>query len=246
MSGLAQELRPPRILVVEDDQAVRLSLRLACQKEGFTVLEAASGPEALAQLGGCRPDLIMLDLMLPGPSGFDVCREVRQRDPNLPVIILTARGDEVDKVVGLELGADDYITKPFSPRELVARIRAVLRRASRPIELAAAPISARHGNQIQLGALQIDLAARSVSLDGRPITLTRTEFDLLATLAAEAGRALTREALVHRVWGYEAGSDTRLLDSHIAHLRAKLETDPGRPRFVQTVRDIGYRLVVSS
>ncbi len=189
--------RPPRILVVEDDPAVRLSLRLAGQKEGFEVAEAASGPEALDELARQRPDLVLLDLMLPGPSGFEVCRSVHQRDPSLPVIILTARGDEVDKVVGLELGADDYITKPFSPRELIARIRAVLR---------------------------------------------RTEFELLAALAAQAGRVLTRDQLVTRVWGYEAEGGTRLLDSHIAHLRAKIEPEPSRPRYIQTVRDVGYRL----
>src|SRR6266516_1835163 len=139
---LPSSARPPRILVVEDDPAVRLSLRLAGQKEGFEVAEAGSGPEALDELARQRPDLVLLDLMLPGPSGFDVCRAVHQRDPNLPVIILTARGDEVDKVVGLELGADDYITKPFSPRELIARIRAVLRRATRTAE------PAPHGSAI--------------------------------------------------------------------------------------------------
>src|SRR5919197_1588575 len=183
--------RAARILVVDDDPAVRLSLRLAGQKEGFEMIEAANGPAALADLARQRPDLVLLDLMLPGPSGFDVCRAVHQRDPSLPVIILTARGDEVDKVVGLELGADDYITKPFSPRELIARIRAVLRRSAR---------------------------------------------------AAQAGRVLTRDQLVTRVWGYEAEGGTRLLDSHIAHLRAKIEPEPSRPRYIQTVRDVGYRL----
>src|SRR5438552_5693539 len=194
--------RPPRILVVEDDAAVRLGLRRAGQKEGFEVAEAASGPEALDELARQRPDLVLLDLMLPGPSGFDVCRSVHQRDPSLPVIILTARGDEVDKVVGLELGADDYITKPFSPRELIARIRAVLRRSARAAEAGPAGTP---GEELVLGGLRIDLAAREVSVEGRPVTLTRTEFDLLVALATQAGRALTRDQQVTRVWGYEAG-----------------------------------------
>src|SRR5919197_2373575 len=231
--------RAARILVVDDDPAVRLSLRLAGQKEGFEVAEAASGPEALDELARQRPDLVLLDLMLPGPSGFEVCRSVHQRDPSLPVIILTARGDEVDKVVGLELGADDYITKPFCPGELIARIRAVLRRSARTAE--AAPVGPS-GEELVLGGLRIDLGAREVSVDGRPVTLTRTEFDLLAALAAQAGRVVTRDQLVTRVWGYEAEGGTRLLDSHIAHLRAKLEPDPARPRYVHTVRDVGYRL----
>jgi DNA-binding response OmpR family regulator len=228
--------RPPRILVVEDDPAVRLSLRLACLKEGFAVDEAGSGPQALEQVARQRPDLVLLDLMLPGQSGFEVCRAVHQRDASLPVIILTARGEEVDKVVGLELGADDYITKPFSPRELIARIRAVLRRAARPADLPS------EADELVLGGLRIDLGARAVWVEQRAVSLTRTEFDLLAALATQAGRVLTRDQLVSRVWGYSGEVGTRVLDSHIAHLRAKLEPDPGRPRFVHTVRDVGYRL----
>jgi two-component system response regulator RegX3 len=220
------------ILVVEDDPAVRLSLRLACQREGFIVAEATNGDEALEQLARCRPDLILLDLMLPGPSGFDVCRSMLQRDPNLPVIILTARDDEVDKVVGLELGADDYITKPFSPRELVARIRAVLRRSARGAE--AQP-------EARTAALRLDPSTRQAVLDRRSVKLTRTEYKLLEALVARGGRPLTRDELVTEVWGYEAEGGTRLLDSHIAHLRAKLEPDPTHPRYIQTVRDLGYR-----
>jgi DNA-binding response OmpR family regulator len=239
VSAAQGELRAPRILVVEDDAAVRLSLRLASQKEGFEVAEAASGPEALAELSRQRPDLILLDLMLPGPSGFDICRAVHQRDPSLPVIILTARGDEVDKIVGLELGADDYITKPFSPRELIARIRAVLRRSARATD--SAPVSPTPRDELVLGELRIDLGARAVWVAGRQVALTRTEFELLAALATQAGRALTRDQLVTQVWGYDAEGGTRLLDSHIAHLRAKIEPDPSRPMYIQTVRDVGYR-----
>jgi DNA-binding response OmpR family regulator len=234
-------LRAPHILVVEDDPAVRMSLRLACRKEGFVVDEAGSGPEALEALGRHRPDLILLDLMLPGPSGFDICRAIHQRDASLPVIILTARGDEVDKVVGLELGADDYITKPFSPRELIARIRAVLRRSSRTVETAQSAI--QPADALELGSLRVDLGARSVSVAGRCVTLTRTEFDLLVALARQVGRVVTRDQLVTDVWGYDTEGGTRLLDSHIAHLRAKIESDPTRPRLIHTVRDVGYRLI---
>jgi two-component system alkaline phosphatase synthesis response regulator PhoP len=239
MSVSRAELRTPRILVVEDDPAVRMSLRLAGQKEGLEVAEAVNGPEALAQLAGQRPDLVLLDLMLPGQSGFEVCRSIHQYDPSLPIIILTARGDEVDKIVGLELGADDYVTKPFSPRELIARIRAVLRRSARAAEVTPAAAPAQ---ELTLNGLRIDVPARQVALDGRLISLTRTEFDLLATLAGHLGQVLSRDQLVAQVWGYQAEGDTRLLDSHIAHLRAKIERDPSRPRYLQTVRDVGYRL----
>ena len=227
--------QPVRVLVVEDDPAVRLSLRLLCQREGFAVVEAESGSQALALFEEARPDLVVLDLMLPGLDGLDVCRHVRRREPHQPVIILTARGDEADKVAGLELGADDYVTKPFSPRELLARMRAVLRRSGRGAEPASAALLAVDG-------LRLDLAARSVTRDNQAITLTRTEFDLLAALAEQPGRAFSRDLLVARVWGYEAEGATRLLDSHIGHLRAKLEPDPARPRYVLTVRGVGYRL----
>ncbi|MBI2323278.1 MAG: response regulator transcription factor [Chloroflexi bacterium] len=222
------------MVVVEDDPTVRLSVRLACQKEGFAVAEAASGEDALAAVAARAPALVLLDLMLPGMSGFDVCRELRARDRDLPVIMLTARGDEVDKVVGLELGADDYVTKPFSPRELIARIRAVLRRAHRQPEDAA-------GDEFRAGGLIVHVAAREVLLDGRPVPLTRTEFDLLARLIEQPGRVVTRDQLAARVWGYESEGDTRLLDSHIGHLRAKIEPDPSNPRYVLTVRQVGYR-----
>ena len=225
--------RTASILVVEDDPAVRLSLRVACQREGFVVAEAANGQEALEQVARRRPDLVLLDLMLPGPSGFDVCRAMLQRDPSLPVIFLTARDDEVDKVVGLELGADDYITTPFSPRELVARIRAVLRRSARVAEPAPAESTG--------SGLRLDASTRQAIVEGRTVKLTRTEYKLLEALVARGGRPLSRDELVTEVWGYEAEGGTRLLDSHIAHLRGKLEPDPARPRYIQTVRDLGYR-----
>jgi two-component system response regulator RegX3 len=232
--------RPTRVLVVEDDPAVRLSLRLMCQKEGVEVLEAPTGPQALASLEG-TPDLVLLDLMLPGMDGLEVCRRMRRERPSQPVIILTARGDEGYKVTGLELGADDYVTKPFSPRELLARMRAVLRRATRPPEHAA-PEPEDRPAPLTLGSLALDLAARIVTRDGQPVALTRTEFDLLAALAQQPGRAYTRAELVSRVWGYADEGGTRLLDSHIGHLRAKVEPDPAHPSYVRTVRGIGYRL----
>jgi len=229
-----------RVLVVEDDPAVRLSLRLLCQREGLVVVEATDGHQALALLDDASPDLVVLDLMLPGLGGLEVCRAIRRRQgtARLPVIILTARGDEADKVAGLELGADDYVTKPFSPRELMARMRAVLRRSEPP-----APPSLP---ALTIDGLRLDLTARTVTRDEHPIELTRTEFDLLAALAREPGRALSRDQLVARVWGYQAEGVTRLLDSHIGHLRAKLEPRPARPRYVQTVRGVGYRLRISA
>lgn len=223
--------------MVEDDPTVRLSVRLACQKEGFAVVEAVSGEEALESVARWPPALVLLDLMLPGISGFDVCRDLRARDRDLPIIMLTARGDEIDKVVGLELGADDYVTKPFSPRELVARIRAVLRRAARPAEEA-------HPDVVRVGELVIRLAAREVERAGQPVQLTRTEFDILACLVEHGGRVVTRDQLAARVWGYAGEGDTRLLDSHIGHLRAKIEPDPSNPRYILTVRQVGYKFTL--
>jgi DNA-binding response OmpR family regulator len=225
-----------RVLVVEDDPAVRLSLRLMCQREGFAVVEATSGPQGLALFEEARPDLVLLDLMLPGMDGLEVCRALRRRDSGQPVIILTARGQEADKVAGLELGADDYVTKPFSPRELLARMRAVLRRAGRSHEPAVRPAA------LEVDGLRLDFDARTVTRYAQEVALTRTEFDLLAALARQPGRAFSRDELVVQVWGYESEGSTRLLDSHIGHLRAKLEPNPSTPRYVLTVRGVGYRL----
>src|SRR5581483_2106610 len=234
--------RPTRVLIVEDDPAVRLSLRLMCQKEGFEVAEAPSGAQALALFEQQPHDLVLLDLMLPGMGGLEVCRRMRQAQPAQPVIILTARGDEAYKVAGLELGADDYVTKPFSPRELLARIRAVLRRSARATEATGPNGAAPSTAALAIGSLRIDLAARTVTRAGEPVSLTRTEFDLLATLAQQPGRAYSRDELVARVWGYADEGGTRLLDSHIGHLRAKVEPDPAHPGYVRTVRGVGYRL----
>ena len=228
------------ILIVEDDPAVRLSLRLACETEGYHVREAASGPQAQALFQAQRPNLVLLDLMLPEMSGFDICRWIRQQDSDVPVIILTARSDEIDKVLGLELGADDYVTKPFSPRELLARIRAVLRRSKR-----SGGQQEESGSLLNFGdgQLVIDLDERQIWRDHTPVQLTRTEWSILTYLAQNAGRAITRNQLVRHVWGYDSEGETRLLDSHIGHVRAKIEPDANRPRYIVTVRDVGYRFV---
>ncbi|HEU5315481.1 MAG TPA: response regulator transcription factor [Chloroflexota bacterium] len=224
----------PDILLVEDEPALRLVTRLACEGAGFRVREAATGADALRLTDERRPDLVLLDLMLPDMDGFDVCRALRRRDETLPVIMLTARADEVDKVVGLELGADDYLAKPVGTRELVARIRAHLRKAK---------LLAGVGGEAMLraGALEIRTAAREVYAAGRSVTLTRTEFDILALLARHAGAALTRDQIVTGVWGYDApetvGGD-RLVDSHIKNLRAKLDGP-----WIVTVPRVGYKLV---
>jgi DNA-binding response OmpR family regulator len=222
---------PLHILVIEDDQAVRLSLRVAFERQGFRVEEAATGSAGLEGIARERPQVVILDLMLPDMDGIEVFHRLRRLDAELAVVMLTARGDELDRITGLELGADDYVTKPFSPRELIARVRAVGRRSRRGAD---APRT-----QPDLVILP---AARTVSVGGRPVLLTRTEFDLLAFLARYAGSAVTRDALVRGVWGYATEGESRLLDSHIRHVRAKIEPEPGAPRYLLTVRDVGYRL----
>ena len=230
--GTAQERQ--RILVVEDDPAVRLSLRVAFERQGFQVEEAATGGAGVEAVRRQVPDGVILDLMLPDGDGIERFGQFRRLVPDLPVVMLTARGDEVDRVVGLELGADDYVTKPFSPRELIARVRAVLRRSARS--------TAETEDAVRVGDLVIHPRAREVTVAGRPVALTRTEFDMLAYLAAHPGNVATRDELVHAVWGYVTEGDSRLLDSHVRHLRAKIEPEPRRPRYLLTVRDVGYKL----
>jgi DNA-binding response OmpR family regulator len=185
---------------------------------------------------------VLLDLMLPGMSGYDVCRELRRVDAELPIIMVTAKGEEVDKVIGLELGADDYITKPFGPRELVARIRAHLRKASRRV---GGSIDWPSGlaSSLRIGPLLIRLAEREVVLAGREVPLTRTEFEILSYLARHAGQVLTRNQIVAEVWGFEVEGGSRLLDSHVKNLRSKIEPDPRHPHLIVTVRQLGYTLV---
>jgi DNA-binding response OmpR family regulator len=218
----------PLICVIEDEDVIANAVAARLTAEGFAVETAADGPEGVALCERTRPDLVVLDLMLPGLDGLEVCRRI-QRDRPVPVLMLTARDDEADVLVGLGVGADDYMTKPFSPRELVARIRALLRRVERRPE---PPIEAT-----RLGALQLDPAARRVHVDGAEKHLTPTEFDLLTTLAARPGAVFTREQLLAEVWGWRDGSGQRTVDSHIRGLRRKLGS-----RLVRTVHGIGYAL----
>ena len=216
------------ICVIEDEQVIANAVAARLRNEGFDVHTAADGREGVALCERVRPDLVVLDLMLPGLDGLEVCRQV-QRDRPVPVLMLTARGEEADVLVGLGVGADDYMTKPFSPRELVARIRALLRRVERRPAPATEPIT--------IGSVHLDPQARKVTVQGRPVHLTRTEFDLLLTLAAKPGAVLTRERLLADVWGWRDASGTRTVDSHIRGLRRKLGSER-----VRTVRGIGYAL----
>ena len=221
------------ILVVDDEQAITDLLEYNLLRNGYQVIVAHDGHEALNLALSQRPDLIILDLMLPGLDGLDVCREL-QRDGNLPIIMLTARVDEVDRVVGLELGADDYITKPFSVRELLARVRAVLRRTCEQESMGR--------DEWRCGLVSVDVRAREAYLSGRPLPLTRLEFDLLATLIRHAGLVLSREQLLDQVWGYDYYGDSRAVDTTVKRLRATLREADGDPALISTVRGVGYRL----
>jgi two-component system response regulator ResD len=219
------------VLVVDDEPIVREVVVGYLQREGFRTLEAGDGNRARELLEADLPSLVVLDLMLPGMDGLELCRWIRARS-NLPVIMLTARGEEADRIVGLELGADDYVTKPFSPRELAARVRTVLRRSSSPT-LADARLS--------VGTLEIDASSREVTKAGEPLRLTAREFDLLWFLASHPRRVFSRSQLMDRVWGYEAALDTGTVTVHVRRLREKIEEDPSRPRFLETVWGVGYR-----
>jgi two-component system response regulator RegX3 len=222
-----------RILVVEDEESLSDPLSYMLRKEGFEVALADTGPAALEEFDRRGADLVLLDLMLPGLSGTEVCRALRSRSA-VPVIMLTAKDSEVDKVVGLELGADDYVTKPYSARELVARIRAVLRRHGEPDELVTATVEA--------GPVRLDVDRHVVSVSGEPVSMPLKEFELLELLLRNAGRVLTRGQLIDRVWGSDYVGDTKTLDVHVKRLRAKLETDPSHPQLLVTVRGLGYKL----
>jgi two-component system response regulator RegX3 len=221
-----------RVLVVEDEDSFSDALSYMLRKEGFEVAVAVNGPDALENFERNGADLVLLDLMLPGLPGTEVCRELRSRS-NVPVIMLTAKDSEVDKVVGLELGADDYVTKPFSSRELVARIRAVLRRRGEAEELTPAVLEA--------GPVRMDVERHIVSVDGRSVQLPLKEFELLEVLLRNAGRVLTRMQLIDRVWGADYVGDTKTLDVHVKRLRAKIEPSPSDPRYIVTVRGLGYK-----
>ncbi|MBL0888178.1 response regulator transcription factor [Myceligenerans indicum] len=225
-----------RILVVEDEESYRDPLTYQLAREGFEVVEAADGNDALAAYDADGADLVLLDLMLPGLSGTEVCRELRARG-DVPVIMLTAKDSEIDKVVGLELGADDYVTKPYSFRELLARMRAVLRRRQ-PVEQTADDTS----GVLAAGPVTMDVERHTVTVNGEAVSLPLKEFDLLELLLRNAGRVLTRGQLIDRVWGADYVGDTKTLDVHVKRIRSKIEPDPGSPRFLLTVRGLGYKL----
>ncbi|CAB4684470.1 unannotated protein [freshwater metagenome] len=224
-----------RILVVEDEVSFSEALSYLLGKEGFDVAVAGSGPDAIVEFDKNGADLVLLDLMLPGLSGTEVCRQLRTRS-NVPVIMLTAKDSEVDKVVGLELGADDYVTKPYSSRELVARIRAVLRRQG--------DISLNEGTTgvLAAGPVRMDVERHLVSINNETVSFPLKEFELLEFLMRNAGRVLTRMQLIDRVWGSDYVGDTKTLDVHIKRLRSKIEVDPANPVIIQTVRGLGYKM----
>jgi two-component system alkaline phosphatase synthesis response regulator PhoP len=227
-----------RILIIEDEAVIRKAIRMACEKEGYEVVEAENGMEGLRLTETAKPDLLLLDLMLPDVSGFDVCREIRKSGAGVPIIILSAKTEEIDIVVGLEIGADDYITKPFRARELLARIAAHLRRVRQD----------EHGSdgRLDFKELSINLNERRVFKKGDEVELTHTEFDLLAFLASNSGKVLSREKILNHVWGYEYPIETRVIDVHVRNLRRKIENDPGRPFFILAVPGIGYRFTSSA
>ena len=229
-----------RILIVEDDPAVRDVVEHALSREGMETQTASDGEKALASLRAARPfDLVVLDVMLPGVDGISVCQELRNGDSpsaDAPVVMLTARDDETSVVVGLEVGADDYITKPFRPRELVSRVRAHLRR--RRLDSKAAP---QEHNKLEFPGLQVDLFGRQVLAGGVPVELTAKEFDVLSLLASHPGRVYSREQIMRHLWGGEFFGEARAADVHVQHIRKKIEPDTKNPRYVQTVRSVGYK-----
>ncbi len=224
---------PQKILVVDDEDNIRDLATLYLQKEGFAVDTAADGRDAVSRFSQVQPAMVILDVMMPGMDGFEVCRELR-RDHDVPILMLTARSDDVDKIVGLELGADDYMTKPFNPRELVARVKAILRRSE---------TGKRQQNAIAVGNLAVDKARREARIEERHLDLRTKEFDLLVAFVENAGIVLTREQLLESVWGYEYAGETRTVDVHVQHLRSKLN---GASVSIETLRGVGYKLVESA
>ncbi|NWJ73824.1 response regulator transcription factor [Pseudonocardia sp. ICBG1122] len=218
-----------RVLVVDDDPALAEMLTIVLRGEGFETAVVSDGTRALPAVRDTQPDVVLLDLMLPGMNGIDVCRAIRA-ESGVPIVMLTAKSDTVDVVLGLESGADDYVVKPFKPKELVARIRARVRRND-----------AEPAEQLSIGEIDIDVPAHQVTREGRPIALTPLEFDLLVALARKPRQVFTREVLLEQVWGYRHAADTRLVNVHVQRLRSKVERDPERPEVVLTVRGVGYK-----
>ena len=232
MSQLANGAR--KVLIVDGDAATRREVRAACTQDGYQVLEADNGAEGLKQVDAARPSLVLLEVALPDASGFDVCRELRKKDSAVPVIMMSSRSDEIDAVVALEIGADDYVVKPLRLRELAARIAAHLRRTR--MESAE---STR--NRLEFRDLLIDVNERRIYRAGQEVELTHTEFDLLTFLASNAGKVLSREKILNSIWGYEYPIETRVIDVHIRNLRRKIESQPSRPYYILAVPGIGYR-----
>ena len=229
--------RPSRILLVDDEQAILTLLSYPLRKDGYDVVEAADGPEALLRFDEREFDLVVLDVMMPKLDGLEVCRRLRAKGSSVPIIMLTAKSEEIDKVLGLELGADDYITKPFSMREFRSRVKASLRRAG----MNRGEDAPADNELLEVGDLRIDFAKRSVRLRGDHVQTTFVEFEILGALATSPGRVFTRDMLLSRIWGDSAFRDLRTIDVHIRHLREKLERDPKEPEYLFTVRGVGYR-----
>ncbi|MGL4654411.1 MAG: response regulator transcription factor [Sarcina sp.] len=225
-----------RILIVDDEMHIRELIKFNLEKNGFKTLQAADGKEAVELAKERQVDLIILDLMLPVMDGFEVCKEIRRDHVigNTPIIMLTAKGEEIDKIVGLEIGADDYMTKPFSVRELVARVKAQLRRSTG---------TKTESNVVNFGDVAVNLQTREVRKDGNLVDLTLKEFEILKILLKNKGSIITREVLLDRIWGYEYIGETRTVDVHIRHLRQKIETDDKNPMFIQTIRGVGYKFI---
>ncbi|MBS4030457.1 MAG: response regulator transcription factor [Clostridiales bacterium] len=223
-----------RVLIVDDEKTIVKGLKFSLEREGYEVSTAYDGEEALKIFNEEKPDLIVLDLMLPGVDGFEVCRRIR-KGSEVPIIMLTAKGEDIDKILGLELGADDYMTKPFNPRELVARVKAILRRSQTPT------LDASNMQVIRLQDMQIDLFQHKVRVHDKDVDLTSKEFALLSLLASHPGRVFSREKLLEHVWGYDYYGDARTVDVHIRHLREKIEPDPSTPQLILTVWGAGYK-----
>lgn len=227
-----------KILVVDDEESILTLLRFHLEKNGFEVITAANGKQALQLVIDEKPDLLILDLMLPEMDGIEVCKQLRQRGLNTPILMLTAKDEEVDKVLGLELGADDYMTKPFSPREVVARVKAILRRSS----VALRTSQRQKEDVISIGEVEIYPENYEVLFQKKPLDLTPKEFELLLYLAKNKGRVLTRDQLLSAVWDYDFAGDTRIVDVHISHLREKIEQNTKKPVYIKTIRGLGYKL----
>jgi two-component system alkaline phosphatase synthesis response regulator PhoP len=230
-----------KILVVDDEQSIVTLLQYNLEQSGYTVITALDGEQGLAAAVDIRPDLVVLDLMLPKMDGLEVCKQLRQQKINIPILMLTAKDDEFDKVLGLELGADDYLTKPFSPREVVARIKAILRRSQLQSNGSESSQDQEEG-LLKLGELKVFPERYEAFFDEQQLELTPKEFELLLYLAKNKGRVLTRDQLLSAVWNYDFAGDSRIVDVHISHLREKIEKDTKKPLYIKTIRGLGYKL----